>query len=244
MAHSASLCNKVVFLTGASSGIGRATAWLLDDLGASVVLVGRSHERLTDTAKRLKNPYLLFALDVADLEQLKSAVDAVKTSFGHIDIVIANAGLYVVGEFTLDQSNSYKSVIDTNVIGVMNTVAACLSLLKQSSAADVIVTSSISGHEVLNPEPVYTASKHAVQAFVHSLRVQLTECNIRVGSIAPGKTLNELWGLTDENEIEALYRAGQGIKSEDVAEAILFMLTRPRSIGVRDLVLLPSGRAI
>lgn len=68
--------------------------------------------------------------------------------------------------------------------------------------------------------------------------------NTRVGSIAPGKTLNQLWGLKDENEIEALYQAGEGVKSEDVADAILFMLTRPRSIGVRDLVLLPSGRAI
>jgi len=244
MQLSSNVSERVALITGASSGIGRATALVLDELGASVVMIGRNSIRLEETAKKLKNPHLLFALDVSDLSKLNQAVDSVRNTFGGLDIVIANAGLYVVGDFALEHAPAYKSVIETNVLGVMNTIAACLSLLEQSKEADVIVTSSVSGHEVLHPEPVYTASKHAVQAFVHSLRVQLTGRNIRVGSIAPGKTLNELWGLTSESEIEALYQAGQGIKSEDVAEAILFMLTRPRNIGVRDLVLLPSGRAI
>jgi ribitol 2-dehydrogenase len=101
------------------------------------------------------------------------------------------------------------------------------------------VTSSISGHQAIHWEPVYSASKHAVQAFVHGLRRQLLQNGVRVGAVAPGMVLNELWGVEDPEEIERRAAAGEGLRSEDVAEAIIFMLTRPRNVTVRDLVMLP-----
>lgn len=238
------LTGLVALITGAGSGIGRATAQHLDQLGVELVLVGRDESRLNRTAAMLKKPPLTQVVDVSDISQVNELTGLIGNEYARLDIVVANSGQYTVGEFKLSEIETYRSVVDTNVIGVMNTIAASLELLEESDRADVIITSSVSGHDVLHPEPVYTASKHAIQAFAHSLRVQLIGKSIRVGSIAPGKTLNELWGLSDPAEIEQLHAAGEGLKSEDVAEAIVFMLTRPRSIGVRDLVLLPSGRAI
>ena len=118
-------------------------------------------------------------------------------------------------------------------------VHAALPHLIKSGAGDVLVTSSISGHQAIHWEPVYSASKHAVQAFVHGLRRQLLQNGVRVGAVAPGMVLNELWGVDDPKEIERRAAAGEGLRSEDVAEAIVFMLTRPRNVTVRDLVMLP-----
>ena len=106
-------------------------------------------------------------------------------------------------------------------------------------SGDILVTSSISGHQAIHWEPVYSASKHAVQSFVHGVRRQLLTTGVRVGAIAPGLVLNELWGISDPAEIERKANAGAGLRSEDVAEAIVFMLTRPQNVTIRDLVMLP-----
>jgi ribitol 2-dehydrogenase len=107
------------------------------------------------------------------------------------------------------------------------------------NAGDILVTSSISGHQAIHWEPIYSASKHAIQAFVHGLRRQLLTTGVRVGAVAPGMVLNELWGLTDPAEIDQKVAQGTGLRSEDVAEAIIFMLTRPQNVTIRDLVMLP-----
>jgi ribitol 2-dehydrogenase len=114
--------------------------------------------------------------------------------------------------------------------------------LLSRKAGDIIVTSSISGHQAIHWEPIYSASKHAIQSFVHGLRRQLLTTGVRVGAVAPGMVLNELWGLTDTAEIDEKVAQGAGLRSEDVAEAILFMLTRPRNVTIRDLVMLPRAQ--
>jgi ribitol 2-dehydrogenase len=112
------------------------------------------------------------------------------------------------------------------------------------SGGDIVVTSSVSGHQPIYWEPVYSASKHAVQAFVHGVRRQLVGSGIRIGAVAPGVVLNDMWQVTSPAEIEAKVAAGDGVRSEDVADAIMFMLTRPRHIGIRDLVILPVNQEI
>jgi ribitol 2-dehydrogenase len=104
----------------------------------------------------------------------------------------------------------------------------------------IVVTSSVAGHQAIHWEPIYSASKHAIQAFVHGLRRQTMKHNIRVGSVAPGVVLNELWGYTDPAAINAKVAAHEGLRSEDVADAVLFMLTRPANVTIRDLVILPQ----
>ncbi|MEO6396514.1 MAG: SDR family NAD(P)-dependent oxidoreductase, partial [Devosia sp.] len=113
--------------------------------------------------------------------------------------------------------------------------------LRKSGGGDIVVTSSISAHQTIHFEPVYCASKHAINAFLHGLRRQLISDNIRVGSIAPGTVLNELWGFTDPDAIDRKVETREGLRSEDVAEAVLFMLTRPPHVAIRDMVILPQA---
>jgi ribitol 2-dehydrogenase len=122
--------------------------------------------------------------------------------------------------------------------------AALPHLLKQGTG-DIVVTSSVSGHQAISWEPVYTATKHAVQAFVHATRQQIVGSGVRLGAIAPGIVLNELWGVSEsDSRIDEQVAAHAGIRSEDVASGLLFMLTQPRHVTIRDLVMLPTAQPI
>jgi len=159
--------------------------------------------------------------------------------FNRIDILLVNAGIYIAGDVVEGNPDAWDQLISTNVTGVFRLVHAALPHMINQKSGDIIVTSSISGHQAIHWEPIYSASKHAVQSFVHGLRRQLLKTGVRVGSIAPGMVLNELWGLVDPDEIDQKIDEGAGLRSEDVAEAITFMLTRPQNVTIRDLVMLP-----
>ncbi len=235
----ASLHDRVILVTGASSGIGRATCIGLTKAGAKVILFGRSREKLLRTSSRCDNLGLVFPGDVTRPENLAAAVEAGLNHFGRLDGLFANAGLYLSGDIFGGDNQSWSELVDVNVKGVFYSVEAVLPEMRRQSSGDIIVCSSISGHQAIHWEPVYSASKHAVQSFVHGLRRQLLHTGIRVGAVAPGMVLNELWGIKDELEIERRATAGEGLRSEDVAEAVIFMLTRPRNVTIRDLVMLP-----
>lgn len=237
-----SLQNKVALVTGASSGIGRATSFALAEAGANVVLFARSKEKLATISDQLGGRALVCPGDVTRLEDLKLTVQRALDHFGRIDILFANAGLYISGDVSGGDPLGWSQLLDVNVKGVFFSVDTVLPYLLQQKAGDIIVCSSISGHQAIHWEPVYSASKHAVQSFVHGLRRQLLQTGIRVGAVAPGMVLNELWGITDEAEIQRRAEAGEGLRSEDVVEAVLFMLTRPRNVTIRDLVMLPRAQ--
>jgi ribitol 2-dehydrogenase len=239
------LAGKVVAITGAGSGIGLATALSVSAAGASVLLTGRNADKLATAAARLTGPVSSLPLDVSAPGAGPALVKAAVSEFGSLDILIANAGMYVPGDIWDGQTADFDHLIRTNVSGVINTVqAAVVAMREAGGGGDIVVTSSVSGHQSIWWEPVYSASKHAVQAFVHGVRRQLVGSGIRIGAVAPGVVLNDLWQVTSPAEVEARVAAGEGIRSEDVAEAILFMLTRPRHVGIRDLVILPVNQEI
>ena len=109
-------------------------------------------------------------------------------------------------------------------------------------SGDIVVTSSISGHQAIPWEPIYSATKHALQSFVHGVRRQVAKHNVRIGSLAPGMVLNELWGLTDPDEIDRRVAAHSGLRNDDVVDALFFMLTRPPHVAIRDLAILPQSQ--
>ncbi|MBV9998040.1 MAG: SDR family oxidoreductase [Verrucomicrobia bacterium] len=238
------LNGKVALVTGASSGIGRATAQALGRLGVKQMLTGRSEERLTKLAAELEPETAWLPADLIDPAQVDRLVPETLQRFGRIDIVLANAGIYVSGDIKDGDPDAWDRLIATNVNSVFRLVRSALPHLIGQGSGDILVTSSISGHLAIYWEPVYSASKHAIQSFVHGLRRQLVTTGVRVGAVAPGIVLNELFGVTDPAEIEQKANAGAGLRSEDVAEAIIFMLTRPQNVTIRDLVMLPRAQEL
>lgn len=239
------LKEKVALITGASSGIGRAYAEALSAEGVRLVLVGRSTERLAEVAESLDSPAVYLAGDIARAETSEEAVRYALAEFGRLDIVIANAGLYAGGSIDEIPADEIEKIVSVNVFGVMATIRAVLPHFVEARAGDIIVTSSVSGHQDIHWEPVYSATKHAVQAFVHTVRRQLVGTGVRIGAVAPGVVLNELWGFgAAADEVEARIENRTGIRSEDVADAVLFMLTRPSHVTIRDLVILPTNQEI
>src|SRR3954471_5790666 len=238
------LNDRVAVITGASSGIGRAYAKALADQGVSLVLTGRDRERLAAVADSVHVPTQIVAGDIADPSLPDVLVKTALDRFGRLDIVLPNAGLYVPGDFAEADMVAVRSLIDANVVGVMGTVRAALPTLIAQGAGDIIVTSSVSGHQAIHWEPVYSASKHAIQAFTHGVRRQLVGSGVRLGAIAPGVVLNELWGVDADGDIQRALGEARGITSDDVADAVVFMLTRPPHVGIRDLVILPTAQEI
>jgi ribitol 2-dehydrogenase len=242
LGNEGSVDGKVVVITGASSGIGRAVARRFAGSGAKLVLAGRSEDRLRRLAGELRASARGVCAVTGDLTAPGEAarlVQAAVEAFSRVDILFANAGVYLAGPVAEGDPEAWSQLLDTNVSAVFRLVHAALEPMIAQRSGDVIVTSSISGHQAIPWEPVYSASKHAVQAFVHGVRRQVAKYGVRVASLAPGRVVNELWGIASEAEIEAEVAAGTGLRSEDVAEALEFMVTRPHHVTVRDLVMLP-----
>jgi len=236
-----SIKGKVVIITGASSGIGTATARSLRDLGCNVVLAARSANKLEALSKELGPSSLSAPADVTSAADITRLVAKTIERFGRIDILLANAGIYIPGKIEEGEPDDWARLIDTNVSGVFRCVAEVLPHMIAQKTGDIIVTSSISGFIDIVWEPVYSASKHAIQSFAHTLRRQMIPHRIRVGSVAPGTVANELWGITTEDEIAKRVQDHSCLRSEDVASAIVFMLTQPRHVNISDLVILPQG---
>jgi ribitol 2-dehydrogenase len=150
----------------------------------------------------------------------------------------------VGGDFADGDLAESLALINTNVGGVLRSVHAALGHMIPAGSGDIVITSSVSGHQAIYWEPVYSASKHAVQALMHGVRRQLVGSGVRIGSVAPGVVLNDLWQVTDADAVAAGVAGGTGLRSQDVAEAVVFMLTRPRHVNIRDLVMLPVNQEI
>ena len=234
------LAERVVIVTGASSGIGAATAKALAGEGCRVVLAARSADRLDKLAAELGAAALPVATDVTIGTEVERLVAQTIERFGRVDALLANAGVYLAGDLRDGDPDDWAALLDVNINGVLRCVRAVLPHMMARRAGDVIITSSISGLEDIVWEPVYSASKHAVRGLTHTLRRQVAEFGVRVGAVAPGRVANELWGVTAPEEVEAQVAAGESLRSEDVADVILFMLSRPRHVTLREVVMLPQ----
>ncbi|CAM5774481.1 glucose dehydrogenase [Labrys miyagiensis] len=239
-----SLSGKVMIVTGASSGIGRVVARRFAQEGVRQVLVARSVDKLDALAAEIGGELLTVAADLTDPAASAKVMEAATKRFGAVDILFANAGSYIAGDVVDGDPDEWDKLLTLNINAVFRTVHAVLPGMIARRSGDIVVTSSVSGHQAIQWEPVYSASKHAVQSFVHGVRRQIAPHNVRIGSLAPGMVLNELWGITDPAEIERRANEHGGLRSEDVADALHFMLTRPPNVTIRDLVMLPQNQDI
>jgi ribitol 2-dehydrogenase len=235
------LSGKVVIITGASSGIGAATARLLAEHDCRLTLAARSEDKLRALADSVATETLVIPTDVTVPRDILNMVDQTIQRFGRVDVMFANAGIYIPGQVEDGDPDAWANLLTVNIDGVFRCVHAVLPQMKAQQSGDILVTSSISGFIDIHWEPIYSASKHAIQGFVHTLRRQVAKDGIRVGAIAPGAVANELWGFSDPAQIEKLsVKDHSYLRSEDVAQAVVFMLSQPPHVTIRDLVMLPQ----
>jgi len=235
------LSGKVAAITGAASGIGLACARAMLEAGARVVLVDRAEDRLRALCAELGPRAGAVVVDLLDKASVATMLPGILAQAGGLDIFHANAGSYVGGEVHGGDPDAWDRMLNLNINAAFRTIHAVLPHMVERGSGDIIVTSSVAGFVPVVVEPVYTASKHAIQAFVHTLRRQVMKHGIRVGEVAPGPVVTALLDDWPQEKLDDALARGSLLQPEDVAEAVLFMLTRPRNVTIRDLVILPQS---
>lgn len=238
---SGKLTGKVAAITGAASGIGLECARTLLAAGARVVLIDRAADKLQQLAAELGPSAMPLVIDLTAPKSVAGMLPGILAQAGQLDIFHANAGAYVGGDFASGDPDQWDRMLNLNINAVFRTVHAVLPHMIERQTGDIIVTSSVAGVVPVVGEPIYTASKHAMQAFVHTLRRQVKQHGIRVGAIQPGPVVTALLSDWPREKLDAALAAGDLMEPVEVAEAVLFMLTRSRKVTVRDLVILPQS---
>ncbi|WP_421723877.1 SDR family oxidoreductase [Bauldia sp.] len=237
----AGLSGKTAAVTGAASGIGLACAEALVGSGVKVVLIDRDGEKLDEACGQLGELAFPLTLDLLDTAAVSGMLPSILERTGDLDIFHANAGAYVGGNVADGDPDVWDRVLDLNTNATFRAVHAVLPHLIAKKSGDIVFTSSVAGVIPVIWEPIYTASKFAVQAFVHSTRRQLIEHGIRMGAVLPGPVVTALLDDWPKAKMEEALAAQALMEAHEVAEAVMFMLTRPRGIVIRDITILPQG---
>ncbi|MGO6737479.1 SDR family oxidoreductase [Rhizobium ruizarguesonis] len=238
------LSGKVAAVTGAASGIGLECAKALLVAGARVVLVDRNEDALKEICSNLDANAIPLVTDLTDPKSVARMMPEILEKAGQLDIFHANAGSYIGGEVLGGDPDAWDRMLNLNINAAFRSVHAVLPHMVERKTGDIILTSSVAGMIPVVWEPIYTASKHAVQAFVHTLRRQVAKHGLRVGAVAPGPVVTALLSDWPQEKLDEALAAGGLMEANEVAEAVLFMLTRPRNITIRDLVILPQSADI
>jgi ribitol 2-dehydrogenase len=234
------LSGKTAAITGAASGIGLGSARALHAAGAKVVLIDRDAARLDELVAEMGKGTFALKLDLLDHAQVDGLGASILNLAGGLDIFHANAGSYVGGPVIDGDPDEWETMLNLNVNATFRAIRSVLPHLVAQQSGDVIVTSSIAGLVPVVWEPIYTASKFAVQAFVHTVRRQVASDGVRVGAVAPGPVVTALLKDWPKAKMDEALANGSLMQPSEVAEAVLFMVTRPKGVTVRDLVILPT----
>jgi NADP-dependent 3-hydroxy acid dehydrogenase YdfG len=241
---------KVVVITGASSGLGAATARLLSAEGANVALGARRVDRIQSLADELNakgGKAIAIATDVTDHEQVKHLVDAAVQKFGRIDVMINNAGLMPHSPLERLKIDDWNRTIDVNIKGVLYGIAAALPHMKQQKAGHIINVSSVAGHKVTPNGAVYCATKHAVRALSEGLRVEVKPYNIRTTIISPGAVATELPDSITEPDIAAgvsKFYQETAIPADSFARAVAFAMSQPDDVDINEILFRPTSQVL
>ena len=238
---------KVILITGATSGIGRALSDFFIKKNYQLILTGSSVRKINNLKTVFPKNVFIKKVDLAKPNEVKKFVKECINKFKRIDILIANAGIYEPSSIIKGDPDKWDKVVSVNLSSVFRLVNLVLPSMKDNKFGDIAITSSISGHQAIYWEPIYSATKHAIQSFAHGLRVQVSKYNIRVMSIAPGVVLTELWNINpnkDKKLIKNKVNKGEALTVDDIVQCFDFALSRPRHVTLRDLVILPRNQDI
>jgi NADP-dependent 3-hydroxy acid dehydrogenase YdfG len=239
----------VALVTGASSGIGEATALALADAGAKLALLARRGERLEALAKQIKTGALVLQADVSDPEQARDAVQRTVSELGRLDTLVNNAGVMLLGPIENAPLQEWQRMLEVNVNGLLYCAHAALPhLLRAASSAprqvaDVVNVSSVAGRVARLGSGVYNLTKHGVGAFSESLRQEVTTRHVRVSLIEPGAVDTELPSHNRpeiQESIAKRFDQIERLEAKDIADAIIYIVTRPRHVAVNELLIRPT----
>ena len=244
------ISGKVVVITGASSGLGAATARLLSQQGAIVVLGARRAERIQALAGELTSAGAKAAAvvtDVANRDQVKELVDKAVESFGRIDVMLNNAGVMPLAPLEALKTDEWDQMIDVNLKGMLNGIAAALPYMKQQKSGHFINVSSVYGHKVGPGAAVYCATKFAVRALSEGLRQEVKPYNIRTTIISPGAVATELLEHISEKTIQAQTKefvSKIAVPAETFARMVAFAISEPADVDVSEIVFRPTAQPL
>ena len=236
-----SLAGRVAVITGAASGIGLASARALVAARARVVMVDRDAAALQAACAPHGDAMRPLVIDLLDARACATLVPAALALVGRIDILHANAGLYIGGDLVDADTDAIDRMLNLNVNVVMKNVHDVLPHMIERGSGDIVVTSSLAAHFPTPWEPVYASSKWAINCFVQTVRRQVFRHGIRVGSISPGPVVTALIADWPADKLAEGRASGSLLDAGEVAEVVTFMLTRPRGMTIRDVVMMPTN---
>jgi NADP-dependent 3-hydroxy acid dehydrogenase YdfG len=246
------LSGTVALVTGASSGIGEATALALAAEGSSVAIAARRADRLSDLAARIEaagGSALVIEADVTQQSQAAGAVNTTVEHFGRLDILVNNAGVMLLGPMAQAPLSEWERMIDLNLTGLLYCTHAALPHLiaaaesSERGVADLVNISSVAGRVPRSGSGVYNATKHGVGALSEALRQEITKQHVRVGLIEPGAVATELASHNRPEVLEGIhtrFASMERMVSEDISDAVLYMVTRPRRTAVNEILIRPT----
>lgn len=232
--------NKLVIITGASSGIGKATAIRLSNAGHSLLLLARRVEKLEEL--NLPNT-LCRKVDVTDLASFQAAVDEAEAKFGLADLIVNNAGVMLLGNAITQNPSEWQQMLNINVMGVLNGVKTVLGSMVKRNSGTIVNISSIAGRKTFPDHAAYCATKFAVHALTENIRGEVAGSNVRMTVIAPGVVETDLLSHTTDAAIVDGYKAWkantieQGLNPDDIARAIEFAYSQPQNVCIREIVI-------
>ncbi|MDN5617325.1 MAG: SDR family oxidoreductase [Kocuria sp.] len=236
--------HRVAVITGASSGIGAATARALAGKGYRVAVLARRRDRIEALADEIGNGSIAIQADVTDRDQLVAAAQRVQDELGRVDVLVNNAGVMLLGPFSSDRREDYRSMVEANLLGAITATEVFLDQLKNGDGGDLINLSSVAGRTARATNGVYAATKWGINGWSESMRQELLPL-VRVTLIEPGVVDTELpFHITDEatrEQVQKGYDAAT-VKPEEVAEVIAFVLSRPRHLAINEVLLRPADQ--
>ena len=241
--------NQTALITGATSGIGKATAEIFAKNNIRLILCGRRLERLLELQEKLstQTEVAILQFDVSKREEVKEAINSLSEKFNHIDILINNAG-NAHGLSTLQEGNidDWDTMMDINVKGLLYVSKAIIPQMTKRNNGFIVNIGSIAGKEVYPNGNVYCASKHAVNALNKAMRIDLNKHHIRVSGIHPGAVETEFSDVRfkgDTEKAKSVYTGYKALQAEDIADIIYFVISRPYHVNIEDLVVYPTAQA-
>lgn len=243
--------NKIALITGATSGIGEATAVLLAQHGYNLILTGRRKERLISVKEKIaaenQSEVFLLNFDIRNLEETENAINSLPSQWLEIDILINNAGL-AAGFSTIQDGeiDDWERMIDTNIKGLLYITRLISPIMIKNGTGHIVNISSIAGKETYPYGNVYCATKHAVQSVTKGMRMDLLKHGIKVSTVSPGAVDTEFAVVRfrgDTERAKQVYDGFTPLHALDIAETVLFVITRPKHVNIDDILVMPTDQA-